>query len=63
MDVSGIGLDVHHGTELLYMCSASLVLQWIDTTTGGVVEIAPMNGLGSCNDLAAPWSPVACVPD
>jgi hypothetical protein len=63
MDVSGIGLDINHGTELLYMCSASLVLQWVDTTTGGVVVIAAMNGLGSCNDLAAPWSPVACVPD
>ena len=63
IDLGGIGLDLHHGSDLLYVCSAALLLQWIDTTTGGVVEIAPLNGLGSCNDLAAPWAPVACVPD
>lgn len=62
IDVGGIGLDLHHGTDLLYMCASTAVLRWIDTTTGGVVEIAPMN-LGSCNDLAAPWGSVACVPD
>lgn len=63
IDVGSLGLDLHHGTDLLYMCASTAVLRWIDTTTGGVVEIAPMNGLGSCNDLAAPWAPVACVPD
>lgn len=63
LDVAGIGLEQHAGTELLYVCTAAAQLQWIDVTTGGVVTIAPMPGLGSCNDLAAPWGPVSCVPD
>ena len=53
-------IPVARGNGVLYACSGSS-LRTVDPVTGDVVEIA--NTLPwLCNGLAAPFGPVACIP-
>lgn len=60
VDVGSAGLAYHHGLEELYGCAESGDLLRIDTSTATATAIGNL-GYTGCDNLAAPWGPVACI--
>jgi hypothetical protein len=57
-----VGLEYHPGLRKLYACSDPGDLLEVDTTTGHV-SIGPSLNQPGCNNLAAPYGRVACIPN
>jgi hypothetical protein len=61
-----VGIEYHIGDQNLYTCtnhnfsSLSKVYR-VDTATGTTTAVSDLNY--GCNNLAAPWTPVACIDD
>jgi len=61
-----VGIEWHPTTHELFACSNPADLLRVDQTDGSVAVIGPMlleNNQALCDNLAAPWTPVACVED
>lgn len=63
INVNLVGIEYHIGTQTLYTCTnpngGDSNLYSVDVDTGQTGLITNMGY--SCNNLAAPWTPVACI--
>lgn len=62
--ISSVGIEMHPANGIIYVCTndAIPVLYAIDPMTGAATSIGTgMGHVGECNNLAAPWLPVACL--
>ena len=62
-DFGTVGIELHPANEMIYACSNADMLFSIDPDTGVVTPIGPIGLTGACDNLAAPWKPVACLDD
>jgi hypothetical protein len=60
VNMGTVGIEWHPANGILYTCTADHLYE-VDTETGTTTEIGAMNH--PCTNLAAPWTPVACVDD
>ncbi|MCA9695838.1 MAG: hypothetical protein KC636_40045, partial [Myxococcales bacterium] len=58
-----VGIELHPKNGVIYACSNADMLFAIDPGTGDVTGIGPIGLTGACDNLAAPWKPVACLDD
>ncbi len=56
-----VGMEYHPGVQVLYACSDPGDLWSVDVATG-TVTVEAIVGIEGCDNLAAPFGPVACVP-
>ncbi len=61
MDYTWVGIEYHPDLATLFTCSQPAELWTVDIPTGTVTVEADL-GLEGCDNLAAPFGPVACVP-
>ncbi len=55
-----VGMEYHPGQDVIYACSSDGHLLIVDPETGHVT-VGPELGYAPCNNLAAPFGPVACI--
>jgi hypothetical protein len=61
-----VGIEWHPKTEEIFACSNPAELLRVSEQTGEVTVVGPMNlenQAAHCDNLAAPWTPVACIED
>jgi hypothetical protein len=57
-----VGIEMHSANGIIYACTNDAVLYAIDPVTGAATGIGTgMGHVSDCNNLAAPWQPVACL--
>lgn len=61
MDFGSVGIEYHPDLGILFTCSTPGDLWSVDIPTGTVTVEADLN-LQNCDNLAAPFGPVACIP-
>ncbi len=61
MGFGSVGMEFHPGVQTLYACSDAGDLWTVDVVDGTVTVVADTN-LANCDNLAAPFGPVACIP-
>ena len=64
INVGAVGIEWHPGDEKLYFCTdpfSTSYLYEVNVTDGTTTQLGIMPG--RCTNLAAPWTPVACVDD
>ncbi len=61
MDFTWVGIEYHPDLATLFTCSQPGDLWSVDIPTGTVTVEATL-GLQGCDNLAAPFGPVACIP-
>jgi hypothetical protein len=59
-DFTSVGLDYHPGLGQLFACTGTGDLLRIDTNVGTATVVGNL-GFAQCDNLAAPWAPVACI--
>jgi hypothetical protein len=59
-DFTSVGVEYHPGVDTIYACSGSGELLEVNPATGAV-KVGPDMGLGTCNNLAAPFGSVQCI--
>lgn len=57
---SSVGVEYHPGVDTIYACSGSGEILVVNPTSGAVT-VGPNLGLGTCNNLAAPFGSVNCI--
>jgi hypothetical protein len=61
MNFGSVGIEYHPGVDVLYTCSNPGDL-WSVDINNGMVTVEAQIGLQNCDNLAAPFGPVACIP-
>jgi hypothetical protein len=62
---ASVGMELHPSFGTLYACGISgqqSSLFQVDTQSGDVSLVAPTGLAANCDNLAAPFGPVECVP-
>jgi hypothetical protein len=61
LDFSTVGIELHPGDGVIYACTGTNKLFTVEPKTG-VVNAVGTIAQTSCNNLAAPYQPVGCIP-
>lgn len=57
---TSVGVEYHPGVDTIFACSGTGEILQVNSTTGAVT-VGPDMGLGTCNNLAAPFGSVQCI--
>lgn len=60
-DFASVGMEYHPGVDTLYACTNTGELLAVDPESGVVVVVGDPQ-IESCNNIAAPFGPVECIP-
>ena len=60
-DFGTVGIELHPANDTIYACTSDSILYTVDPKTGSVSPIGKLPHKAACNNLAAPWSAVACL--
>lgn len=60
-DFGTVGIELHPANDTIYACTSDAILYTVDPKTGAVSPIGKLPHKTACNNLAAPWSAVACL--
>ena len=64
LEFGSVGIEMHPANDTIYACTngENAILHAIDPITGTATGIGTgMGHAGDCNNLAAPWLPIACL--
>jgi hypothetical protein len=62
VNFNSVGIEVHPANGVIYACTNDMFLYSIDPVNGEATKIGPgIDNTTTCNNLAAPWGPIACL--